>query len=66
MSETVDSGHVKITLIRSKISAKPKQVKTIQALGLNKINSFVIQKNNKAIRGMILKIAHMVKVENLA
>lgn len=59
------SDNLKITLIKSQIGALPKQKKIIKALGLGKLNSCVVQKNNPAVWGMINKISHMVKVENL-
>ena len=59
------SDSLKITLVKSQIGALPKQKKVIKALGLGKLNSFVIQKNNPAILGMVNKISHMVRVEEL-
>jgi len=59
------SDNLKITLIKSSIGALPKQKKILEALGLRKLNRFVIQKNNPAIWGMVNKISHMVKVENM-
>jgi large subunit ribosomal protein L30 len=59
----MDQAYIKITLIKSKIGAIPKQRATVEALGLRKLNSSVIQKDNPQIRGMIHKIKHMVKVE---
>lgn len=59
------SENLKITLIKSQIGALPKQKKILEALGLRKVNRFVIQKNNPAILGMVKKVSHMVKVENL-
>jgi len=56
---------LKITLVKSKIGAIPKHKKTIQALGLNKLNSSVIQKDNPAIRGMIRQVSHLLKVEEV-
>ena len=56
---------LKITLIRSTIGAIPKQRKTVKALGLRKMHSSVLQMDNPAIRGMIAKVRHMVKVELL-
>ena len=56
---------LKITLIKSKIGALPKQKKILQALGLQKPNKFVIQKNNAAIYGMLKKVSHMVIVEKV-
>jgi len=58
-------GNLKITLVKSTIGTKPKQKLNVKALGLNKTNSFVIQKDNEAIRGIINKISHLVKVEQV-
>jgi len=54
---------LKITLVKSTIGAIPKHVKTAEALGLTKLNKTVVQKDNDAIRGMVAKISHLVKVE---
>ncbi|MCL1996065.1 MAG: 50S ribosomal protein L30 [Defluviitaleaceae bacterium] len=56
---------LKITLVRSTIGSKPKHKKTVQALGLGKTNSSVTQKDNPATRGMIHKVSHLVKVEEV-
>ena len=56
---------LKITLVKSTIGAKPKHKKTVQALGLRKLNSSVIQQDNVAIRGMVNQVCHLVKVEEL-
>ena len=58
-------AEIKITLVKSTIGAKPKHRKTIQALGLNKLNSTKIQQDNAAIRGMIQQVSHLVKVEEI-
>ena len=57
---------LKITLIKSTIAAIPKHKKTVEALGLGKLNSFTIQQDNPAIRGMVDKIRHLVTVEEIA
>jgi large subunit ribosomal protein L30 len=57
--------NIKITLVRSTIGSLPKHKKTIEALGLRKINSSKIHKDNGAIRGMVHKVAHLVKVEEV-
>lgn len=57
--------HLKITLIKSTIGSLPKQRKVVEALGLGKTNSYVFQQDNAAIRGMIDKVSHMVKVEEI-
>jgi len=56
---------LKITLIKSTIGAIPKHKKTIQALGLRKINGSVIKKDNPATRGMVRQVSHLVKIEEL-
>ncbi len=52
----------KITLVKSLIGRKPNQVATAKALGLKKIGQTVTKEENEAIKGMIVTIAHMVKV----
>ena len=56
---------LKITLVRSTIGVKPKHKKTVQALGLKKINYSVTQQDNPATRGMIRQVSHLVKVEEV-
>ncbi|HHT55186.1 MAG TPA: 50S ribosomal protein L30 [Acholeplasma sp.] len=56
---------VKITLTRSLIGRKFDQVRTAHALGLRKINQVVEHEKNDAILGMINKISHLIKVEEL-
>jgi len=58
-------GELKITLVKSLIGTKPKQRLNVKALGLGKLNSSVVQKDNEAIRGMIDKVSHLVKVEEV-
>ena len=52
----------KITLVKSLIGRKPNLVATAKALGLKKLGQTVTKEENEAIRGMIVTIAHMVKV----
>lgn len=56
---------LKITLVKSTIGAIPKQKLTAEALGLTKLHKTVEQQDNAAIRGMIRKISHLVKVEEV-
>ncbi|MCI8342490.1 MAG: 50S ribosomal protein L30 [Firmicutes bacterium] len=56
---------IKITLVKSTIGAIPKHKKTVQALGLKKLNSSVTQHDNDAIRGMINQVKHLIKVEEI-
>ncbi len=56
---------LKITLVKSPIGAIPKQRKTVEALGLKRLNMTVEQPDNEAIRGMIWHVRHLVKVEEI-
>ena len=56
---------LKITLVKSPIGAVPKQKKTVEALGLRKVNKTVEMPDNDAIRGMIWHVRHLVKVEEI-
>ena len=56
---------LKITLTRSLIGNKQDQRATVRALGLGKIGTFAVQEDNPTIRGMIHKVEHLVKVEEV-
>ncbi|CAM3243179.1 50S ribosomal protein L30 [Filibacter tadaridae] len=57
------ANKLEITLTKSLIGAKPAQRKTMQALGLRKLNHTVEHQDNVAIRGMINKVDHLVSVK---
>ena len=57
--------HGKITLVKSKIGSDKTQVGTIQALGLKKTNSSVEKEATPQILGMVAKISHLVRVEEV-
>ncbi len=56
---------IKITQIKSVIDRSERQKKTIEALGLRKINHSVEVKATPAIIGMVRKVNHLVAVENI-
>ena len=58
-------AQVKITLTRSLIGYPKDQRATVKALGLTKIRSSVVEEDSPALRGMIHKVEHMVKVEEV-
>lgn len=58
-------GKVKITQVKSIIDRSQRQKDTMKALGLRKMNQSVVHEVNPQISGMINKIAHLVKVEQL-
>ncbi|MDN4606513.1 50S ribosomal protein L30 [Sporosarcina thermotolerans] len=57
------ANKLEITLTKSVIGAKPAQRKTVEALGLRKLNQTVEHQDNVAIRGMINKVSHLVTVK---
>lgn len=56
---------LKITLVKSTIGSIPKHKKTVEALGLRKLNKTVEMPDNAAIRGMVQQVRHLVKVEEV-
>lgn len=56
---------LKITQIKSEIDYDITQKRTIKALGLKKINHTVIKDDTPSIRGMIRKVKHLLKVEEI-
>lgn len=56
---------LKITLTRSLIGRPETQRKTVQALGLRKLNSTVEHEDIDSIRGMLHKVEHLVTVEKI-
>ena len=58
-------GKVLITQKKSTIKRPKNQKKTIEALGLGKINQTVEKELNPAISGMIKTVSHLVEVKEL-
>ena len=58
-------AELKVTLVKSTIGAKPKQRGTVRALGLGKIGSTNTLPDRPEVRGMINKVPHLVKVEEV-
>lgn len=55
---------IKITQVRSAIGRIGKQKKTLQALGLRRINHSVVHNETPQITGMINKVSHLVVTES--
>jgi len=58
-------GKIKITYSKSKIGSNQRQKKTIEALGLKKLNNSVEVEGTPQIMGMVEKVSHLVTVEKL-
>lgn len=54
---------IKITQIRSKIRRPEDQKRTLEALGLRRLNQSVEVEGTPSIIGMVQKVKHLVRVE---
>jgi large subunit ribosomal protein L30 len=54
---------VKVTLAGSAIGCTERQRQTLRGLGLLRRHRSVILKDSPAVRGMVRKVAHLVRVE---
>ena len=54
---------LRITLVKSGIGYEEDQKRTLKALGFHRLNQSVVHDDSMAIRGMINKVRHLVKVE---
>ena len=64
MPEGATTGKtVRVTQIASGLGRKPGQIGTLIGLGLNKIRRTSELEDTPAVRGMIRKVAHLVRVE---
>ena len=56
---------IKITQIKSAIGYRKRTKDTLNALGLKKINQFVLKEENDSILGMVRTVSHLVKIEDV-
>ncbi len=56
---------IKVTLVKSTIGEVAGVKATVAALGLRKIRSSSVLEDTPAIQGMIRKVSHLVKTENI-
>ena len=54
---------VKVTLVKSPIGTKADHRATLRGLGLGKLNSVRVLEDTPAVRGMINKVAYLVRAE---
>ena len=57
---------LRIKLVRSPIGYSIRQKRTVQALGLRKLQQVVERPDNPAVRGMVTRISHLLHVEEVA
>lgn len=56
---------VRVTLIKSRIDRPERQKRTLDALGLGRISSSNELTLTPQVQGMIAKVAHLIKVEEI-
>jgi len=59
----ISEGKLRITWIKSSIGYSQRQKGTIRALGFHHLGDVVEQADTPAIRGMLSKVSHLVRVE---
>jgi large subunit ribosomal protein L30 len=63
MSKKSTDKALRVTLVRSPIGFKKDQKATVRALGLRRMNQTVEHNDTPAVRGMLNKIIHLIKIE---
>ena len=56
---------LKITQVKSRIGASAQQRKNLDALGLRKINQSVEHSDSAIVKGMLERVKHLVRVEEI-
>jgi len=54
---------ITITQVKSKIRSTKRQKRTLEALGIKRMNNPVVVENNPQILGMISKVNHLLRVD---
>jgi large subunit ribosomal protein L30 len=57
---------LKVTQIRSLIDRPKDQKSTVRRLGLHRMNDSVVKTDSPSVRGMIAKVHHLVRVEEVS
>ena len=58
-----DKKTVKVTLVKSPIGTKADHRATLLGLGLKKLNQSRVLEDTPAVRGMITKVAYLMRAE---
>jgi large subunit ribosomal protein L30 len=61
-SEKENSGKIKIQYYRSVIGYSKKQKEVIKSLGMTKLNQTVERPDNLAMRGIVAKVPHLLRI----
>ena len=57
---------VRITLVKSPIGRKPTHVRTVEALGLRKLNHSVEKEANDSVMGMVRTVSYLLRCEEIS
>lgn len=57
---------LRITWVKSGIGYADDQKKTLKALGFRRLNQSIVHDDSPSVRGMIIKVRHLVKVEEVS
>lgn len=57
-------AQIKIKQIKSRIKCPAVQKRTLDALGLRKMNHVVVKEDNPSVMGMVNRVRHLVEVTN--
>jgi large subunit ribosomal protein L30 len=63
MAKKAKGKTIKVTLVRSPIGYPEPQKATVRALGLRRLHQTVEHQDSPAVRGMLAKVIHMIRVE---
>lgn len=61
--KTTSSKALRVTLVKSPIGYAKDQKATVRALGLRRMNQTVEHRDTPALRGMLDKVIHLIRIE---
>jgi large subunit ribosomal protein L30 len=61
--KSTGGGKLRVTLVKSPIGFTRDQKATVRALGLHRMHQTVEHNDTPAVRGMLTKIIHLLKIE---
>ncbi len=56
---------LRVTLIKSPIGRPTRHKRTVKALGFKHVNQTIVHPDNPSVRGMIFKVSHLLRVEEV-
>ncbi len=63
MVKKAEGKTVKVTLVKSAIGFPAPQKATVRALGLRRLHQTVEHQDTPALRGMLAKVIHLIRIE---